>query len=230
MTDPQTEGLDQWFAEARTRPPGKARRGLILTVVAVFLAVLAVIAIFVDGAARGAAEDAVEQKLESRLPAGSGPTSASIGGFSFLAQLFSGSLEQLDVSFAVDGAALPALVGVDATVAALSIDGDSLAYDSSIDLLGMSLGYTVTLEPSVDNGMLVLTPTGIESSTENNSVDLGQLVDLQSLALSVCAASLLPVGVELTEVHIVDSKLQFDVTGRNLPIDIAQLRTRGSCD
>lgn len=224
----QPGDLDQLFSESNFHPP-RRRRALTLSLVAVFVIVLAAIGFFVDGAARGVTEDTVEQEIADRLPDGAGPITATIGGFAFLPQLFSGTLDDLDVTFALDGQALPALAGETGSMSALRIEDGALNYDGSVEFLGVPLGYTVALEPSVDNGLLVLTPTAVEATTGAASIDLGQILDLGALAMRGCAASLLPQSMELTGVKVVGSRLQFAVTGHDVPINIAELRTRGSC-
>lgn len=224
------DDLDQLFAETDIRPPGTSRRLLIATVVTVFAVILAVIAVVADGAARGAAEDAVVDELADRLPAGAGPIEATIGGFAFLPQFFSGTLDELAVSFALDGETIPALAGDGGAASAVQISGGTMTHEGAVELLGIQIGYVVTLEPSVEGGAVVLTPTSVEATTDAASIDLGTVVDLEALTMRACAASLLPESMELTGVEASGSQLHFSVSGRDVPIDINELKTRGSCE
>jgi hypothetical protein len=221
-------GFDDLFSESHAQVP-KKRRGVTAIVLVVLAIILAAGAVWADSAARAAAEDMVESELGDRLPAGAGPVEATIGGFAFLPQFFSGTLDNLDVTFAVDGESIPALAGDSAAAGNLQISGGVLSLQSAVEFLGMEVGYTVILEPSVEGGAIVLTPTTIEAATDAASVDLSQLVDLNALTMRVCAASLLPASIDLTSVEVVGSRLHFAVSGQDVPVNLNELRTRGSC-
>jgi hypothetical protein len=221
-------GIDDLFSDSHAQVP-KKRRGVTAIVVGVLVIILAVGVVWADGAARAAAEGVVEGELSDRLPEGSGPVEASIGGFAFLPQFFSGTLNNLDVTFAVDGASIPALAGDSSAASNLQISDGVLSHEGAVEFLGMEVGYTVILEPSVEGGAVVLTPTTIEATTDAASIDLSQLVDLSALTVRACAASLLPESVQLRSVEAVGSKLHFAVSGQDVPVDLSKLRTRGSC-
>lgn len=221
-------GIDDLFSDSHAQVP-KKRRGVTAIVLVVLAALLVVFVVWADGAARAAAEGMVESELEDRLPEGSGPVEAKIGGFAFFPQFFSGALENLDVTFAVDGESIPALAG-DGSAGTLLVSGGVLSHQGAVAFLGMEIGYTVILEPSVEGGAVVLTPTTIEATTDAASVDLSQVVDLNALTMRVCAASLLPESVDLRSVEVVGSKLHFSVSGQDVPVDLSKLRTRGSCE
>ena len=222
-------GFDDLFSDSHAQVP-KKRRGVTAIVLSVLAILLVVGIVWADGAARAAAEDMVESELGDRLPAGAGPVEATIGGFAFLPQFFSGTLDQLDVSFAVDGESIPALAGDSAAANNLQISDGVLSHQGAVAFLGMEIGYTVVLEPSVEGGAVVLTPTSIEANADAASVDLSQLVDLSAITVRACAASLLPESVDLTSVEVVGSRLHFTVSGQDVPVDLNQLRKRGSCE
>ncbi len=224
-----TDGFDELFHESNAKEPRK-RRGVTAVVLIVLAILLVAFVVWADGAARAAAEDMVESELEDRLPAGAGPTEATIGGFAFLPQFFSGSLDELDVTFAVGGDSIPALAGADGPAGALQISGGELTYEGAVSFLGVELGYVVNLEPTVDGGAIVLTPSAVEATTGAASVDLGQLVDLDALTFRVCAASLMPESMTLDSVDVRGSKLHFTVSGQDVPVNLDELRKRGSCE
>jgi hypothetical protein len=186
--------------------------------------------VWADGAARAVAEDMVESELADRLPESAGPTEATIGGFAFLPQFFSGTLDDLDVTFALAGESIPALAGDSAAAANLKISGGVMTHEGAVSFLGIEVGYTVGLEPSVEGGAIVLTPTTVEANADAAAVDLSQLVDLEALTVRACAASLLPESMKLTSVDVKGSKLHFAVSGQDVPVDLSKLRTRGSCE
>ena len=221
-------GYTDLFAESHARVPRK-RRGVTAVVLILIVVILAGIAVWVDGATRAAAEDVVESKLAERLPDGA-RIEATIGGFAFLPQFFSGTLDELDITFSLDGDAIPALAGGSETAIGVQVADGVMTKGGAVAFFGMEIGYTVTLEPSVEGGAVVLTPTAVEANTENASVDLSQLVDLSALTVRACAASLLPESLELTSVEVVGSELHFAVSGQDVPANLAELRTRGSCE
>jgi hypothetical protein len=216
------------FDESNARVP-RRRRGRTAIVLAVLAIILIALAVWADAAARAAAEDVVESELAERLPEGAG-TEATIGGFAFLPQFFSGTLDELDVSFALDGESIPALAGDSAAAGNLKIADGEMTHEGAVAFLGIEIGYTVGLEPNVEGGVVALKPTSIEANTDVASVDLGQLVDLEALTVRACAASLLPESLELTDVTVVGSQLHFAVSGTDVPVNLAELKTRGSCE
>ena len=103
---------------------------------------------------------------------------------------------------------------------------ESLPSTKSVVSTSPLLIVFVTLEPSIDAGAVVLTPTSVEATTDAASVDLSTLVDLDALTVRACAASLLPESMELTGVDVAGSRLHFSVSGQDVPIDVAQLTLR----
>jgi hypothetical protein len=224
-----SDGFGDLFAESNAQVPRK-RKGRTAIVLIVLAVLLAVFVVWADGAARAVAEDMVESELADRLPESAGPTEATIGGFAFLPQFFSGTLDDLDVTFALAGESIPALAGDSAAAANLKISGGVMTHEGAVSFLGIEVGYTVGLEPSVEGGAIVLTPTTVEANADAAAVDLSQLVDLEALTVRACAASLLPESMKLTSVDVKGSKLHFAVSGQDVPVDLSKLRTRGSCE
>lgn len=228
-----SDGFDELFSEQNAKAPRK-RRGVTAIVWGVIAVLLVGCVIWADGAARGVAEDMVESELSDRLPASSGPTEATIGGFAFLPQFFAGALDDLEVNFALSAESIPRLAGDSSTAENLKISGGVLEYEGVVSILGVDVGYTVEMVPSVEGGQIVLTPTTVTANAEVASLDLdldlGQLVDLESLTVRACAASLLPESMTLTSVDVKGSKLHFSVSGTDVPVNLNELRTRGSCE
>lgn len=224
-----SDGFEELFSEQNAHAPRK-RKGVTAMVLLVLAVLLVGFAVWADGAARSAAEDMIEAELSDRLPASAGPTEATIGGFAFLPQFFAGSLDDLEVKFALTAESIPRLAGDSSTAANLKIADGVMSHDGVVSFLGLEVGYRVELEPSIEGGQIVLTPTTVTANTEAASVDLGQLVDLNALTVRACAASLLPESMTLTSVEVKGSKLHFTVTGADVPVNLSELRTRGSCD
>ncbi|MCU1546954.1 MAG: hypothetical protein JWP30_2054 [Homoserinimonas sp.] len=210
------------------RKPKKWGRSVIVTVlvIAMFVGGAAV----ADAAARDFAETRVESEVASEVPGDNGNVTATIGGFSFLQQYLQGTLDRVDVTLDMDEVGMGELMATeDAPVTPRIVDGGTFV-DGQIDVLGNAIGYTVALEPSLDGEFLVLTPTGLEVTTADVSADIGQFVDLASFTRRVCTAELLPAGINLQDVSVSGNKLQLTLTGRDLPLDLKSLATKGSCD
>lgn len=224
----ESDGFDELFSQENAQAPRK-RRGVTAIVLSVVAVLFIVLVVWADGAARAVAEDLVESELADRLPASAGPTEATIGGFAFLPQFFSGTLNDLEVSFSLSGETLSALAGESSAGADIQISGGALSRQGAVSFLGIEVGYTVGLEPRVEGGSIVLTPTTVVANTEIASLDLSQLLDLEALTVRACAASLLPESMTLSSVDVTGSKLHFEVSGTDVPMNLDELRTRGSC-
>lgn len=75
------------------------RRGLLFGILAIVLAIVVAGAVVIDGAARSYAADQIEHKIRTQLVLEPGtPLTVSVGGFSVLAQLATGRLDDVRVS------------------------------------------------------------------------------------------------------------------------------------
>src|SRR5690554_2435439 len=124
-----SEDFGELFSEQNARAPRKRRKGVTAIVLGVVAVLLVGGVIWADGAARGVAEGMVESELADRLPASAGPTEATIGGFAFLPQFFSGTLDDLQVNFALSAESIPRLAGESSTAANLKISGGILSHE-----------------------------------------------------------------------------------------------------
>ena len=224
-----SDGFDELFSEQNAKAPRK-RKGVTAIVLGVLAVLLIGLVVWGDGVARGLAEDMVESELADRLPASAGPTEATIGGFAFLPQFFSGTLDELEVNFALSAESIPRLAGDSSTAANLQIAGGVMTHEGAVSFLGIEVGYRVALEPSVEGGEIVLTPTAVEATTDVASLDLSQLVDFDALTVRACAAELLPKSMTLRSVDVRGTKLHFGVSGTDVPVNLSELRARGSCE
>lgn len=129
---PKTARLD---TVGRPRP-GRGRRRARGIIAIGALVVLVVAAVLLDSVARGYAANLIQTKVRSSLalPA-STPVSVTVGGFSVLAQLATGSLERVDVT--VDALPVGDLTG-NATLTATGIP-----IDQSKPIDGVRLAFTI---------------------------------------------------------------------------------------
>ncbi|GAB3032522.1 hypothetical protein GCM10027052_06800 [Parafrigoribacterium mesophilum] len=88
----------------------RRRRGVLITILIVVLAVIVAGVVVLDGVARSYAADQIEQKIRTEVGLGSEtPLTVKVGGFSVLAQLATGALDDVQVS--ADGVALGEMTG-----------------------------------------------------------------------------------------------------------------------
>src|SRR5688572_17727401 len=134
-----SDGFDELFSEQNAKAPRK-RKGVTAIVLGVLAVLLIGLVVWGDGVARGLAEDMVESELADRLPASAGPTEATIGGFAFLPQFFSGTLDELEVNFALSAESIPRLAGDSSTAANLQIAGGVMTHEGAVSFLGIEVG------------------------------------------------------------------------------------------
>lgn len=213
--------------------PGERRAGRRAIRLTVGLLVTAVIlggaAVLVDMGLRDFAETRAEAEIKKRIPGSDSTADVTINGFSMLLQTFSGTLDDVDVELSIgeEGAsALAESAGFGGTV---RLAPEGIELDSSIDVMGLSIPFTATVDPTIDGGYLVLTPTGI-TAAEAVTIDLTQFVDLTGLGFSVCTASLLPESFTVTGVEVKNSTLELTAHGAGVPVDLETLARKGSCE
>lgn len=114
----------------------------------------------------------------------------------------------------------------------IALGKGTFSYNSSIDILGLSLKYKLTAKPSIGSAgkALVLTPTGAAISSSNSSIDVGSLLTfLKTKPPTVCVASSLPPSARLTGITVVPGAATLDLRSSGLVLDESSLAKKGSC-
>ncbi|MHB1234748.1 MAG: LmeA family phospholipid-binding protein [Microbacteriaceae bacterium] len=240
---------------ARVTPRRRGRTGLAVLIV--FVVLLAVGAVLADNAARAYAESQIERQL-----AGVTAVKAHIGGFPFLTQYFSGSLERVEIdapqlqvagatvaatvvatglpvdrsrpvqritgSFSMDQNALNMLAAKAVKAPPLTLGAGVLSYHGTLTVLGQQLAFTVQLEPRIEGGYLVLTPT--KAQLDNGPADAAKLLGtLQKYAIPICIAQYLPATTSVTAVTVTPGLLRVDAVATGLVLSSASLSRTGTC-
>ncbi|MGI9823231.1 LmeA family phospholipid-binding protein [Agromyces sp. Marseille-Q5079] len=255
-------------AEGATTPSDRPRRRAKPWIIVV-TCVLALVAVLVvaDVVTRSVLEQRIVEQIEANLPEGvDGEVTAHVAGFSVLAQLATGSLEQitLDASgLEVDGnpldahvvaegvpvqqgapidrvsgtvdldeASVNALVELPGENGEISIGDGTLGYQTSMEVLGLDLGASITASAEAAGTNVLLTPVGVELSAGENSFELGGLAQqlLGDAQLDVCVAQYLPAGVQVEQITLTEGHAQVAFTASDVPFEEASLRTNGTCD
>lgn len=214
-------------------PGQKPRRGRRLVKGVVGLLVTALLLggafVLVDMGLRDFAETRAEREIKSSLPAGATTPEVTIGGFSFLQQAFSGSVDEVDVDFGLTGQSLTVLARSAGFAGTISVDTSVVQLSSELEVLGVAVPYTVSLKPTLDGDYLVLVATAI-SAAGSAEVDLSQFIDLASAGVRFCAASLLPETMRLTSITASADLLAVTALGEDMPVDLKALSRRGTCE
>ncbi|MGO2658804.1 LmeA family phospholipid-binding protein [Mycetocola reblochoni] len=117
-------------------------------------------------------------------------------------------------------------------------DGDvelgdgTLSYAGTQDVLGIAVGYRVTVEPSVADGQVLLTPVDASVDAGGLNLDAQPLVDriLGGDPVVVCVADRLPSALTLSDVDVTAAGVALTATGSELPLSGSGLSTLGSCE
>jgi hypothetical protein len=139
---------------------------------------------------------------------------------------------ELHVSEADVQKATKALSG--ATVDSVIFVGGELQLSSTLSFFGLSVDIGLTVDPTVRDGVIDFTPTGVSlngatTSTESLAQTFGPLAAPLTASRSVCVAQWLPKDLSLTSVTIVGKELVVAIDGSAVRLDDAALQELGSC-
>lgn len=143
-----------------------------------------------------------------------------------------GETGAVDATVVLDQAALNRSAILTKVSGTVTLKSGALAYASSIDLLGLKIGYDVTVKPSLAQAgkELVLTPTAASITGSNSFVDVSTLLGyLKTNPPTVCIAQSLPKGSSVTRIDISSSAVTLHLHNTGLPLDESGLTTKGSC-
>lgn len=141
-------------------------------------------------------------------------------------------VDSVDLTVALNQDGVNAFVPAPGPNAALQLgDGDVRYSVVQQGPFGLSIGATITAQPTVAGTTLTLAPTAAEITTPLGNLNAQPIIDaiLQSKPVDVCLADKLPVGTELTGLTVTPSTMTLTATGKNLILDAALLRKTGTC-
>ena len=113
----------------------------------------------------------------------------------------------------------------------LTLGEGTIKYDGTTQVLGLSIGYTVTVVPTADGESILLKPTKAEVTTGGGNLDLSRLLGtvVGSKPLSVCVAQYLPKGVTVDDVTVKPGAATIHLAAHDLVLSQETLATKGSC-
>jgi hypothetical protein len=127
--------------------------------------------------------------------------------------------------------ALNSLVTVPGSTGGLVLGSGTISYNGSISVLGIPIGYEVTVKPVAHGDTVLLTPTSAKVTSGSFGFDLSKTLSdaLGAKPVSVCVAQYLPSGVSATDVTITPGSATVVLNAPNLVLSEKSLNTKGSC-
>lgn len=144
-------------------------------------------------------------------------------------------VDTLRIDFAIGADDLAALSEDPATAPTFSFEGEQVALGSEFELFGAVIPIGLTLDPSVAEGALVLTPTSLtigEQTFEAGSEDgsfLGQIASALLQPQTLCIAGSVPQALVLEEAAIDGDELVLTFHGDGAALGGPELATPGTC-
>jgi hypothetical protein len=142
-----------------------------------------------------------------------------------------GRVDRATARFTIGQAAfadVPALRNVQATPPRLG-DG-TVSTTLTRSLLGIEVKVAVVLKPSLTDQTVRLTPTAATLTAGPATIPATAIVQqLLPNGVSVCAASYLPRGIEVTSVRVRSGEAVVGLTGRDIDLDSLATARTGSC-
>jgi LmeA-like phospholipid-binding len=113
----------------------------------------------------------------------------------------------------------------------LALGEGTLQYDGTTTVLGLPIGYKVTVEPTANGESILLMPTKAEVTAGGGNLDLSRLLGtvVGSKPLSVCVAQYLPEGVQVDDVTVHPGEATIHLTAHDLVLSQSTLSTKGTC-
>lgn len=117
------------------------------------------------------------------------------------------------------------------------VDGDVtlgegvVGYSDTIEVFGLSLGYSVTARPSAAGDTVLLRPENVQVDAGGGGIDVSDLADrvLGDDPIAICVAQYLPDGVMVNGIDIVAGTATVRLEALGIMLDEASLARTGSC-
>ena len=110
--------------------------------------------------------------------------------------------------------------------------GDStLGLKGTGQILGIDVGYTAAVVPTVKDGdTVVLTPHSVSVTAGGGALDVTKFAkDLLPKSIPICVAEYLPKGVDVTGLSVKKGSASVFVQANDFVVDDASLQSKGTC-
>jgi hypothetical protein len=113
----------------------------------------------------------------------------------------------------------------------VTLKQDEVGLKGRGQILGIDVGYTASVAPTLQNGdTVVLTPVSVSVSAGGGAFDVTRFAkDLVPSSIPICVAQYLPKGVKATGLAVNERSATVAVTAKDLVLDEKSLQSRGSC-
>ena len=131
----------------------------------------------------------------------------------------------------ISQSSLNSLLHIPGATGDVTLGSGNLQYDGTTSVLGLQVGYRVTVEPTAAGGTILLRPTKADVTAGGGNLDLSQFLGtvLGSKPLSVCVAQYLPKGVQVDDVTVQPGVATIHLNAHDLVLSQATLATKGTC-
>jgi hypothetical protein len=141
------------------------------------------------------------------------------------------AVDSLDATVTLDEPALNELLTLPGNDPAVVLGDDTVGYEDSTTIFGVSIGYLVNAALSPDGTDVLLTARGAEVTSAVGNLDVSGLVDqvVGSEPVRVCVADRLPVGVSISAIEVRDSVAALSLTASDFVLSADSFRSTGEC-
>lgn len=142
-----------------------------------------------------------------------------------------GPVGRIDASVRADASSVDALVTLAGVEGGVTLGDGEVAYERSIEVIGVPLRVDVTATPVAAGDTVVLESVAAELAAGDTSVDVSSLVDrvLGDGPAEICVAEYLPDGARLGAIAITPGGVRVDLDAERLSLDERSLATMGAC-
>lgn len=113
----------------------------------------------------------------------------------------------------------------------VTLEHAGIGYRGTVTILGVPLTYTATATPQAEGTRILLHPDAGSLSSSLGSLSLEPLVRAltQQGTIAVCAASYLPKGVTVSDIHVTNGHITLTLRASHVLLDDEWWSTHGSC-
>ncbi|MFF1877743.1 DUF2993 domain-containing protein [Leifsonia sp. NPDC058230] len=158
------------------------------------------------------------------------PISASIVATGVPAD-FTKPVEAIDGTLGVSQDSLNKLISIPGVTGDLTLDSGVVEYDGTADILGLPIGYQLSVRPVAAGDTVLLQPVDAQVTAGSGAIDLSTLVKALTDRgpIPVCVAQYLPEGVGVNEITVTPGHATVKLDAADFVLNEATLRSKGSC-
>lgn len=169
-------------------------------------------------------------ELSAELAVNGAPISVEVVGEGVPVDLAS-PVRNMSAVIEADQAAVNQLIAIPDVEGDVTLGEGVVGYADTIELFGLSLGYSVTARPTAAGDTVLLQPESVQVDAGGGGIDVSGLADrvLGDDPIAVCVAQYLPSGVMVNGIEIAAGMAIVRLEAQSILLDEASLATTGSC-